>query len=366
MERIPLFKPHMPPAVMAPLQGTLLSGYIGEGPRVREFETRLGEYLGNAQVLALNSGTSALQLALRLADVGPGAEVISTPMTCVATNQAILASGADIVWADVDPSTGNLLPSSVQTRISPRTRAIMVVHWGGSPVDLAGFATLADTHAIPVIEDAAHALGAEYQRRRIGGHSEFVCFSFQAIKHITTVDGGALCCRSTAATERGRRLRWYGMDRTRRGAGRHWQQDVAEYGYKIHMNDVAATLGLVQLGYLESILAYRRELAAHYRRELKAVPGLALPDEDPNARSAYWLFTVLVEDRDNFVRHMAARGIETSQVHARNDTYTLFAASRTELPGVDAFAARMVCIPIGFWVGADEQARIIDAIKAGW
>src|SRR3989338_2880247 len=187
---IPLFKVFMPESIMAPLKETLLSGYIGQGAKVDEFEAKMAGWLGCERILTLNSCTSALQLALRLANVGFGDEVLSTSMTCTATNVPVMAMGARIVWVDIDPRTGNLDPRAIEKKIGKKTKAILAVHWGGYPCDLDEIHAVAKKHNLKVIEDAAHALGSVYKGKKIGNHSDFVCFSFQAIKHMTTVDGG--------------------------------------------------------------------------------------------------------------------------------------------------------------------------------
>jgi dTDP-4-amino-4,6-dideoxygalactose transaminase len=364
---IPAFKVHMPESVVGPLGDTILSGFIGEGPRVKEFEGRLGAYFGNPRVLTTNSCTSALQLALRLAGVGFGDEVITTAMTCTATNEPIMAAGARIVWGDIDPGTGNIDPKAIESKITKRTKAIIVVHWGGTPVDLDEVNAIASAHGIKVIEDAAHASGAEYKGKKIAQHSDYVCFSFQAIKHITTVDGGALFSKSEADYSRGKLLRWYGIDREQPRADFRCEADIAEWGYKFHMNDVAATIGLTQLPYLDGLVAQRRELARYYDRELAGVPGVRLCRWKGDRASAYWLYTMFVERREAFMAAQKERNVmAVSQVHARNDKHTMFREFIAPLPGVDAFTKEMICIPIGFWVGQAEREQIVDAIKRGW
>ena len=360
---IPLFKVHMPKSVLAPLKETLFSGFIGEGPRVKEFESILGTFIGTPNVLTTNSGTSAIQLALRLAGVSHGDEVISTPMTCTATNEPILAAGARIVWADIQPETGNICPDSIAAKITAKTKAILVVHWGGTPVDLEPINRMAAQHGIKVIEDAAHAFGAEYQGKKIGNHSDFVCFSFQAIKHISTVDGGALVCRSSDDCTRGRLLRWYGIDREKNRKDFRCEDDIVEWGYKFHMNDVAATLGIAQMNYIEKILSGRRKQAAWYTDHLCDIPGIETSTCQVDRVSAFWLYTILVNDQQRFLDAMKQAGIMVSKVHARNDTHTMFHEFKCALPGVDAFYHRLMCIPIGYWITRKNQEYIAAAIK---
>jgi dTDP-4-amino-4,6-dideoxygalactose transaminase len=287
-------------------------------------------------------------------------------MTCTATNEPILAAGARIVWADIDPTTGNISAESIASKVTDKTKAIIVVHWGGLPVDLDAVNAIAAERGIKVIEDAAHATGAEYRGRPIGSHSDFVCFSFQAIKHITTADGGALFCKSEDDYRRGKLLRWYGIDRDQPRADFRCEADIVEWGYKFHMNDVAATMGIAQLPYLDGILEQRRELAAYYDRELSGIPGVRLCQWPSDSASAFWLYTLFVENRSSFMSAMHDRWVSVSQVHARNDRHTMFRDSAAPLDGVDAFTRDMVCIPIGFWVCQTEREHVVSAIKVGW
>lgn len=360
---IPLFKVFMSEDVMAPLRATLMSGYIGQGPRVEEFEQRLTPWFGNPNVLAVSSGTASLHLALRLANVGPGDEVISTAMTCSATNSPILERGASIVWADIDPCTGNIDSNDVERKITSRTKAILAVHWGGYPCDLTELNAIARKHGIKVIEDAAHAFGATYKNAPIGSHSDFVCFSFQAIKHLTTVDGGALVCRSKTDYDRGKLLRWFGIDREGARTDFRCENDIAEYGYKFHMNDVAATIGISQLRHVESILDRHRDNAEYYRKNLRDVRGVTLLDYKDDRRSAYWLFTIRVAERLRFMAAMKDRGVTVSQVHSRNDTHSAFKEFHTELAGVTEFCRDQVSIPVGWWINDEQRKYIVESIK---
>lgn len=358
---IELFKVFMPESVMEPLKQTLLSGYIGEGPKVKEFESSLAPWMGNDKILALNCGTSAIRLALRLADVGQGDEVISTPMTCTATNMPILAAGAKIVWADIDPWTGNIDPEDVKQKITPKTKAIICVHWGGYPCELLELACIAGD--IPVIEDAAHAFGSRFHDGPIGSmFSRFACFSFQAIKGLTTVDGGALACQYRKDYDRGKLLRWYGIDRTAKGRDLRCEDDIKEYGYKFHMNDVAATIGIEQLKYVDIILQAHRENARRYDAAFCNLENVKLLRYKPELQSSFWLYTIRVKDRDAFVKHMAGARIMVSKVHARNDLHSCFKESRCDLPGVDEFYAEQVSIPVGWWLKEVEIKHIIDEV----
>ena len=361
-QSIPLFKVYMPESVLAPLNATLMSGYIGQGPRVEEFEKALAPWFDNQNVLTLNSGTSALMLALRLANVGPGDEVISTAMTCTATNEPILAMGANIVWADIDPNDGNIDAKDVERKITPKTKAIIAVHWGGYPCDMDELNRIGKKYNIKIIEDAAHAFGALYKGRKVGSMSDFTTFSFQAIKHMTTVDGGALVCRDTEDYKRGKLLRWYGIDREGERKDFRCEEDVLEYGYKFHMNDVNAVIGLEQLNHVGEVLRKHRENADYFIERLQGLSKLQLLDYKSDRLSSFWLFTVRAKERLYFMQKMKEAGITVSQVHSRNDMHTMFKDFRRVLPGVDEFIDEQVSIPVGWWLTEKEREHIANTI----
>lgn len=361
---IPLFTVYMNPDVDTPLLEVLHSGYIGQGPKVEEFEQKLAEYIGNQNVLTVNSATSGLHLALRLARVSEGSEVISTAMTCTATNMPILANGAKIVWADIDPDTGLIDPLDIERKITYKTKAIVVVDWGGTPCDMDAIMAIGKKYAVPVIEDAAHALGASYKGKKIGTIADFTVFSFQAIKHITTVDGGAVFCNDTGDFKRGKLLRWYGIDREGERKDFRCEEDIKEWGYKFHMNDVNAVIGIHQLPHLNDILKRHRENAQYYLEYLNRacfVP-IANPESyDYDFVSSYWLYTVLLPDaptRLRFMQFMKENNVMVSQVHARNDLHTTFLPYQVNLPGVASFVDRQVSIPVHWKLDTGDLTKI--------
>jgi dTDP-4-amino-4,6-dideoxygalactose transaminase len=362
---IPLFKVFMTKEADKAVADVLQSGYVGEGEKVEEFERAVRQVTGNGNVLMVNSGTSAIMLALRLAGVGAGDYVISTPVTCLATNQAILALGAKPIWADVNPKTGNMSPAGLLYALLPcwpKVKAILCVHWGGYPCDLKEINDIGCRYKIPIIEDAAHAFGATYNQEPIGSHSDYVCFSFQAIKYVTTVDGGAVCCKNPIARERGRLMRWFGLDRSKSAEGR-CQQDPKEFGYKWQSNDVAAAIGIENVKSLEWLLDRSRFNASMYFASLHDVSGIELLEYRMDRQSTYWLFTLLVDDRDRFIKHMSDNGVACSEVHARNDKKTIFKDSAVELPGVDEFCSHQVNIPVGWWLSEEDLEHIVDVVR---
>ncbi|MFC1790428.1 DegT/DnrJ/EryC1/StrS family aminotransferase [Patescibacteria group bacterium] len=363
---IPLFKVFMPKSVWAPVKKTLFSGYIGQGPRVDEFEKALAKFIGNPLVLTVSNGTAGLQLALRLAGVGRDDEVITTPMTCTATNWPILAAGAKPVWADIKPKTGNINPQAVAKLITKKTRAILAVDWGGSPCDyqtLKKIARSPEGKKIPIIEDAAHAFGASYKDQKIGQVADFTVFSFGAIKHLSTVEGGAIFVKNKRIYQEGKLLRWYGLNREVPQKDFRCEQEIKEWGYKLNFNDVFATVGLEQLKHVPQILKKHRANARFYRHHLSELKNVTLLEEKKDRLSAYWLFTIKVKKRDQFIKYMKKKGIATSQVHARNDKYACVRQFRRPLPQLEKFVKEMVSIPVGWWVTKKQREHIAKTIK---
>ena len=361
---IPIVKPFIPePEVLMPaLQEVLYSGYIAEGEKVYEFEKQFGTYIQNPLALSLNSGTAALHIALLLAGVGPGDEVISTVLTAEPTNVTIKLVGAKVVWADVQANTGLLDPESVRSKITDKTKAIMLVHYAGMVCDMNAFNAISKEFNIPIIEDVAHALGARYQGKPVGSNSPYSIFSLQAIKHMTTIDGGILALKSQEDFDKGRLLRWFGLDKK----VARLDNDIKTPGYKYHMNNVNATVGLIQLQYINEIVGKYIENGKYFDQALKEISGVKLLDYNPDTDPFYWLYTIKVENRAGFVKMMQENGITASELHLRNDRHSLFAESKVELPVFDAFYEKMVHIPCGWWLTQEDRERIVDVIKKGW
>ena len=347
---------------------TLRSTFVSEGERVKQFETALADRLGLARPVAVNSGTSALHLALAVAGVGAGDEVILPAQTFVATGLAILMQGATPVFADIDPQTGNLSPQALAARITPRSKAVVPVHWGGDPCDMDQINALAAEHGMAVIEDAAHALGATYRGKPIGAVSRFTCFSFQAIKHLTTGDGGAVCCLDESDFHQARRRRWFGIDRAGAEPSILGERvfDIDEVGFKYHMNDLAAAVGLGNLEEFPARLARRCQIAATYRREWAEVPGIELLRTSDDRQHAYWLFTLLVERREDFIRKLREQGIPSSVVHQRIDRFSVFGGVREDLPGQAEFDARKLVLPVHDGLTEEDVEKIITVVRQGW
>lgn len=361
---IPIVKPFIPSKeeLFPALEEILYSGYIAEGEKVYEFERQFGQYIQNPHALSLNSGTAALHIALIMAGVKEGDEVISTVLTAEPTNVTIKLVGAKVVWADVDIRTGLLDPASIREKITGKTKAIMVVHYAGMVADITAIKQISAEFNIPVIEDAAHALGATYNNKPLGSHSPYTIFSLQAIKHMTTVDGGFLCLNNKEAHDKGRLLRWFGLDKSKP----RLENDITEPGYKYHMNNVNATIGLVQMKHVERIVGEYIANGQYFDLHLQNIPGVELLHYYPGSTPSYWLYTMKVERRADFVAHMNANGISASELHLRNDRHSLFNESKAELPAFDAFYEKMVHLPCGWWLTTADREHIVDTIKKGW
>lgn len=373
---IPLFKVFMAGDAHENLAPVLSSGYIGQGPKVEEFESKLRDYVESPYVNTLNSGTSGLHLALHMLRYSKAYnnfrnEILTTPLTCTATNWPILAMGLNLRWVDVDPNNCNVDLVDLERKIGPQTLGIMVVHWGGYPCDLDELRVIQDCafdrfgYRPVIIEDCAHAMGAVYKGKPIGSHGNYCMFSFQAIKHLTTGDGGMLVCPSDAAHRRAKLLRWYGLDRTT-SADFRCEQNIQEWGYKFQMNDIAASIGLSNMEHLERIVGRHNSNGTYYNIQLEGVPGVRLLKVEPDYCSSYWVYTMRVEDRDGFIQKMKEKGIGVSRVHDRNDKHVCVEDFRAALPGTDEICKDMICIPCGWWVGDGEREYIADCIKEGW
>lgn len=349
-----MFKVYMSPKATKLVTQTLNSGMIGEGPRVVEFKKALEKRFNCTNLIPLNSGTSALTLALRLAGV-EGGEVITTPFTMIATNVAIKAAGATPVFADIGKDNLNIDPEDVKNKITRKTRAIIAVHVGGIPCDMTKLKRL----GVPIISDAAHAIDTYYHGKHISHWADYTAFSFQSIKQLNTGDGGALVVKDPHKYKIGERLKWFGMSRkVPKGMSRLEHQmtaDVKDWGYKMHMNDIAASIGLGNIGSLDKITKKQKENAAYYRKHLR---GVSIPKgSDPS----WWAFPILVDKREALMKFLASEGIETTPMWRRNDEYSVFEVTHY-LHNMTALEDKILFIPVGWWLTPQERRHIVKSI----
>ena len=370
--------PFSPPAIgdgeIAEVIATLESGWLSSGPRVRRFEAEFAEFIGAPAAIAVNSCTAALHLSLVAAGVGPGDEVITTPLTFCSTANVVVHCGATPVFADVDPATGNLDPAAAEAAITPRTRAIIPVHYGGRPADVAAFADLARRHGLITIEDAAHCVEGIAGGRKIGTTGDFTCFSFYATKNLTTGEGGMVTTASVAAAEQIRLSSLHGM--TRNAWSRYERPGVVHYdvvlpGFKYNMSDLQAAIGLHQLASLPWHFARRIRISDRYDDGLADLPFetfAPLPERDVHARH---LYTILVDPdragvtRDDIAGRLAAAGIATSvhfpPVHLHSYYRSRFGTERGRFPHAEGIADRILSLPLS---PALTDAQVDAVIRA--
>lgn len=366
-EGIVLFYPNIPSTANEAVNNVLSTRWIGQGPRVDEFEQKFQEkFTQPNHALAVGSGTDALHLAYILAGIGEGDEVITPVFTCTATNIPLLYLKAKIVFADVDKNL-NINVEHVKKLITPKTKAIVCVHYGGLPCDMDELWDLAKQYNIPVIEDAAHAVGAKYKGKPIASQSDFSMFSFQAIKHITTGDGGMLIVKDAELVEKAKRLRWFGIDRSKKQQG-IWKNDIYEVGYKYQMTDISAALGLESLKEFDKHLAHRQKIYQMYCDLLKNSDGIrVIGSEYTDREHAAWLLTAEVDRREDFMKYLREKQIESAQVHYRNDRYSIFGGKTEGLfPNMDKIEDRYIVLPIHGKISEDNVRYICDVIHKGW
>jgi len=354
---INLFKVRMSPNSGELVSKVLDSGYIGQGPMVDKFELELQQQLNTKTVpVTVNSCTAAIDLALELSGVEYGSEVIATPQTCWASNCNIVNRGAKIRWADIDPITGNIDPISVKNLITEKTKAIVAVNWGGRICD---YKTL-KSFGVPVIEDAAHTWDV-FPEFSFPERGNYICYSFQAIKYLTTGDGGCLICETETDVEKAKLLRWFGLDRTK-GASFRCTQNIQVPGHKYHMNDIAAQIGLCNIeGAKKSVISQRNNseyLFTNIKNKYVTIPKF-------NTDSSYWLFSILVKNKNKFITYLQENNIECSPVHYRNDEYDCTKQFKENtLSGVNLFSDTQVCIPNGWWLTDRDLENIVKVVNS--
>ena len=378
---IPMFKVSMNSNVGNEVSKVLLSGKISQYEKVSEFEKKLSEYINNDKVLTLNSGTSALHLAyhllkkpipdLNFPGIDDGDEVLTTPLTCVATNWPILANNLKVKWVDIDKNNFNIDLSDLKNKLSEKTKIISVIHWGGTPVNLDKLKEVVDyaektfNFRPMIIEDAAHAFGAEYDNKKLGNHGNIVMHSFQAIKHLTTGDGGLLILPHKELYDRGKLIRWFGISRERKNKQKDFrvEDDIEEFGFKFHMNDINATIGLGNLQLSIDNIKIHRDNAKFYDNNLGKINCVELLNIDKKINSSFWIYSFRIKNRNEFISFMTDKGVCVSQIHGRNDVHTCVKDFLLELPNLDLIENEIICIPCGWWVTNAEREYVVECIK---
>ena len=368
--KYPLFKVKIDTEdVLSRLRDVFNSGYLNEGTVVSEFRDRLCDIFSHDMVLPTNSCTSAISMALRLSGVGPGDDVVTTSMTCVATNTPISFIGANVIWADIDPATGNIDPESVKNVITEKTKAVICVNWAGNPCKLDELQAICDKSNAKLIQDSAHGFGSKYKGDHVCHHADFTCYSFQAIKHITCGDGGALVCKNKGDFVRARAMKWFGIDRNKakdlkgEWKGQRWEVDIIEAGHKFHMNNISAAIGLSNLGSYEELVSKHIENASLYSKLFSNVSSISPINVENHSLSSSWVYTIVLDsriDRDSLAKSLNDLGINAGLVHVPNHPYTCFKDSLSELPNTEKFSKTQLSLPCGWWLNSENIIEIAE------
>lgn len=355
---VPFSPPAIGPEETAEVIATLESGWLSSGPRVRRFEQAFAEYIGASHAVALNSCTAGLHLSLLVSGIGTGDEVITTPLTFCATANVIVHTGATPVFADVDPRTGNIDPAAIEAAITPRTRAIIPVHYGGLPADVLAIRQIAARHGLVIIEDAAHCVEGISGGRKIGTTGDFTSFSFYATKNVTTGEGGMVTTESADAAERIRIASLHGMSRaawSRHQSIRPSRYDVVMPGFKYNMMDLQAAIGLHQLASVERNHARRAEICARYDDAFADLPVSRFSAPPFGTVHAHHLYTVLIDatdglSRDQVSERLAAAGVASSvhfdAVHLHSYYRSRFKFRRGSFPVAERIADCVLSLPL--------------------
>jgi dTDP-4-amino-4,6-dideoxygalactose transaminase len=364
---LPFAGPEIDEETIAAVAEVLRSGWITSGPQVQRFEGELSAYFGGRPVRSFAHATAALEAAVQLAGVEPGDEVIVPAMTFVACANVVALAGARPVLVDVDLDSRNTDAARIEAAITPRTRAIMPVHFAGLPVDLEPVYTLAAGRGLRVIEDAAHAMGATYRGQRIGGQGDLVAFSFHPNKNLTTIEGGALSFRDEREVERAERLRFHGIRKLTGGA-----MDVLEHSGKSNLADVSACIGIAQLARLERFNARRTALAQRYFENLTGFSTLRLPAAH-RCGHAWHLFAPLVDfaargtTRSRFIEAMRARGIAVGVHYPALHLFTAFRRlgyGPGDFPNAELIGERTVTLPLFTRMQDGDVDRVCEALRS--
>ena len=371
---LPVFRPSMGQEEIDAIAEVIKSGWIGLGPKTEEFEKKFAAFVNSGNAIALSSATAALHLSLLALGIGKGDEVLVPSLTFVSTSHAVLYVGAKPVFVDIDEETLCMDPGDLERKITRKAKAIIPVDYGGHPADLDSINRIARFHKLTVIEDASHAAGAKYKGRMVGGISDLTCFSFHAVKNLATGDGGMVTTNNSKITQKIRNLRWMGINKdtwereeqvlkkSYRQYG--WFYDVTDLGYKYHMNDIAASLGLVQLKNLQKTNAIRRKLSSRYNQKLKNIKWISTPTLKPWAISANHNYVIRTHLRDRLNLFLKKKRI-SSGVHympIHHFSYYKNHGYSADVPITDRIWSTLLTLPLYPTLSDEDQDRVIKAI----
>lgn len=355
---------------------TMRSGWLGTGPKVARFESDFGVYKGSGHTVAVNSCTAALQLSLVSLGIGPGDEVITTPLTFCATVNAIIHAGAMPVLADIDPATMNIDPNDIRRKLSPKTKAVLPVHFAGRPCDMDALVSLAEEHGLKMVEDCAHAIETEYRGKKAGTFGDTGCFSFYATKNVTSGEGGMLLARDQDVADRAKVLALHGMTKDAwqrfRDAG-YAHYFVVEAGFKFNMMDVQAAIGIHQLHRVEDNWLRRREIWNRYQDELRDTPLVLPSPEESHERHAYHLYTILVDTdkcgltRDDFLNAMTSKkigiGVHYMSIPEHPFYRTRYGLRLEDTPNATRVGRATVSLPLSARLTDDDVEDVVWSVR---
>ncbi len=368
---IPIAIPFLGPEEEEAAVRAIRSGWVTQGPLVREFEDRFAEYVGAKHAVATTSCTTALHAALAVSGIGPGDEVIVPSLSFIATANAVVHCGAKPVFVDIDPATCNMDPCRLESAISKRTKAVMPVHQMGLPADLDAIKTVTDKHGLLLIEDAACAIGSAYKGKRIGGHANTACFSFHPRKIITTGEGGMITTDDADMAAKLRRFRHHGMsvsDMERHQADRVIIEQYPEIGYNYRMTDIQAAIGIEQMKKLPFIVETRREQAVFYNEYLGTIPNLKIPEIPDYAFHNYQSYWIEVRhsspvSRDALMQRILEKGVSTRRGIMAIHTEQCYSAVQARLPETERMTKCSMLLPIYPLLLPEEQGFVVRCLK---
>ena len=345
---VPIFYPHIPKNSLKSMKKVLSGRWIGQGPLVDNFEKKFKKkFTNNLPCVAVGSGTDALHLAYLLAGIKKGDEVICPVFTCTATNIPLLYIQAKIKFADIDPNTLNISIKHVKKLITKKTKAIVFVNYGGLPCNLKELNIIAKKNNIKLIQDAAQSLGSTYNNKPITNYSDFTIFSFQAIKHISSGDGGLICFKDKTLEKKAYRMRWFGIDRLKKQGGT-WENDIKEIGFKYQMTDLGACLLLESLKEFKKISSHRKKIFNIYLKKFQKNKFIKIINETGKFTHSTWLFTIITDKKDYLQKKLRLAKIESNQVHFRNDRYSIFKnfVKNKRFPNMDYVEKKYLVLPV--------------------
>lgn len=364
---IPLFKPVYSGDLVKELKKTLKSGWWGLGPKTGEFERKFAEFIGTKYAVSVNSCTAALHLSLKVLDLKPGDEVITTPITFISTAFSISYNNLKPVFADVEEDTLNLDPRDIEKKITKKTKAIIPMHFGGHPCGMDAIMDTASKYDLEIVEDCAHAAGSDYKNQKAGSFGKFGCFSFHAVKNLSTGDGGMITTNDKKLYERLKRLRWLGIGASTFSRTNmdyySWDYTINEIGFKYHSNDIASTIGLVQLRELEKNNEKRRDIFKRYNKSFKGLRWMKTPVCKANVKSACHNYVAKVENRDRLVSYLNQKGVSAGVHYKPLYKYPVYGNLKCNCPVADNIWKKLITLPLYPDMTGAEISMVVKSVK---